>query len=223
MTETPEKKKAGRPKKETKVTEANVEVAVQESPAPDPNAEALKQAMAMIAELKGEIDTLKAEKASAPTQVGHNDIGRKVKCIGLAHHPVNVFTQPNCKGRVFSFKEYGQIIQMKYDELLSVLAYYPKTMASGLIYICDKDVIVDNGLEDAYQHIYDKDTMDEIVLLRRECDAEFILGMSVDLRESTLIQVVRNYKNGEKMDATAMALLREAGYDIVKMADETKI
>lgn len=186
----------------------------------DASTQALKDAMDMIAQLRDEIEELKKDKPQE--LVVKSSQGKKVKCISICHHPVNVFTQPDCKGKVFAFKEYGQIIQMRVDELLDVLAYYPKTMASGLIYICDKEIVEDNGLAEAYKHIYKKEEMDMIGLLRRECDAEFILNMSDDLRESTIIAVIQNYKNGEKMDASALNILRGAGYDIAKLAEESK-
>lgn len=184
---------------------------------------ALDKAMALIAQMQSEMDELKKQNDAPVIIQNDNSKRRRIKCISLAHHPVNVSTMPNLNGKIFQFVNYGQIVQINYDDLLEVIAAYPNTMASGLVYICDKEVIEDNGLSEAYETIYDKDTMDMIPYLRKEADANLILGMSEDLRESTLIEVVRLYKAGERMDGGALAVLRENGIDIIELAKETVI
>ena len=63
---------------------------------------ALDEALALSKELK-------ANPATPQVVVQQNNPKiSKIKCINLAHNPVNVATQPNAQGRVFTFKEYGQ-------------------------------------------------------------------------------------------------------------------
>lgn len=193
-----EAKKAGRPPKEKVSEEKDLKKAAKE----------LKEAQDLVATMAEEIRALK------------NVTPKKVKCISLAHHPVNVFTQPNLTGKQFRFIKYGQVMQIKYDDLLDILACYPKTMESGLIFICNREVVEDNGLGEAYERIYDKATMDEIVYMRKPSDADLVLGMSEDLRESAVIKIAQLYKSGEKMDANALLLLKEKGIDIAEYAKE---
>lgn len=216
------KKKAGRPKKQAEEATTPIENK-EEVKVVDKRDVALKDAMELIAKMQAELNELKSEKKD--TAIVSQPIGqsKKVKCVSIAHHPVNVSTQPNLSGKVFKFGKYGQVVQMKYDELLDVIASYPNTMESGLIYICDKDIVEDNGLAEAYEHIYNKETMDRIVYLREESDADLIVGMGEELKESTIIEVVNLYKNGERMDANALAILRDNGIDIVELAKETKV
>lgn len=226
------KKKTGRPKKKVEepiiettneeMVEKTEEVIIED--APQNENDALASAMELIAKMQEELNALKAEKTEqvviAPTPSAQS---KKIKCVSISHHPVNVSTQPKLNGKVFKFGKYGQVVQMKYDELLEVLAAYPNTMETGLIYICDKDVVEDNGLADAYAHIYDKETMDKIVYLREESDADLIVGMNDELRESTIIKVIELYKSGERMDANALAILREHDIDIVELAKEITV
>ena len=219
------KRKAGRPKKTTEEPNVEIEEIVEEvkeeaSVEKQDNTDALKEAMELIAKMQEELAILKEEKSQPVSTVlqTSSPTSRKVKCVSIAHHPVNVSTQAKMNGKVFKFAKYGQVIQMKYDELLDVLASYPNTMASGLIYICDRDIIEDNGLEEAYENIYSKDIMDKIVYLREESDAHLI-----NLKESTIVKVVQLYKDGEKMDATALMVLRDNGIDIVELAKEAMV
>lgn len=193
------------------------------TPKTDETQVALENAMKIIAEMQAEMAELKKEKESTIVVENRGEKRRKVKCISLAHHPVNVSTMPDLGGKIFQFRNYGQIIQINYDDILEVIASYPNTMSSGLIYICDNDIIEDNGLSEAYKRIYDKETMDMLVYLRNESDADLILGMSDDLRESTIVEVVRLYRNGEKMDGGALTTLRENGIDIAELAKEPSI
>lgn len=203
------KKKAGRQPKsatENKTETKNV----------DATAKALEDAMALIAQMKTEIEELKNSK---PTEVQPTIIAgqpnRKVKCVSLCYYPINVSTMPDMNGKIFKFKRFGQVIQMKYDEVLDVISNYPKTIESGMIYICDRDIVEENGLEEAYEHIYDKDTVDRITKLTEEGDAYMILSMSDEMKRNVLSKTVELYANGQRMSGEAIETLREAGIDIV--------
>jgi hypothetical protein len=137
---------------------------------------------------------------------------------------VNVATQPNAQGRVFTFKEYGQAQFIRYDDLLDIISSYPNTMKSGMIYVADKAFCDEQGLYDDSDVIYTKELMDEIVYLREDKDVDLLAGMDKALLESTLVEIARLYHAGEAMEANKLARIKnELGYDIAKMADDMKI
>ena len=174
---------------------------------------ALKEAMALIEELK---------KQQTPQVIVQSDNRRatsKIKCINLAHNPVNVSTQPHAQGRVFTFNEYGQAHYIKYDDLLDVISSYPNTIDSGMIYIADKDFCEEQGISNEC-NVYTKDIMDKIVYLRDDNDVELLCGMSAPLLESTINEIVKLYHAGEEMEANKLARIKkELGYDIDKMSE----
>ena len=49
-----------------------------------------------------------------------------------------------------------------FDELLDIISSYPNTMASGLLYITDKEFCEEQGLYDDMGKVYTKDMIDEI-------------------------------------------------------------
>ena len=174
---------------------------------------ALKEAMALIEELK---------KQQQPQVIVKSDTNRmsKIKCINLAHNPVNVATRPNAQGRVFTFKEYGQVQFIKYDDLLDIVSSYPNTIESGLIYIADKDFCEEQGIYNE-GNVYTPEIMDRIVYLRDENDVDLLIGMSKPLLESTIVEIVKLYHKGEEMEANKLARIKkELGYDIEKMSED---
>ena len=180
---------------------------------------ALQEAMELINQLKGQINQ--------PQQiVVQNDkrANAKIKCINIAHHPVNIATFPNGQGRVFEFKEYGQVQYIRQDDLLDIISSYPRTMESGLIYVADKDFCDEQNLYENEEIIYTKELMDKLVYLREDVDVDLLCGMSKPLLESTIREIAQLYNQGEYMEPNKLERIKkDLGYDIAKIADDIKI
>lgn len=181
---------------------------------------ALQESMALIQELKAQINQ------QPPQVVVQNDkrSSSRIKCVSIAHFPVNVSTLPSGQGRVFTFNEYGQAHYIKHDDLLDIISSYPKTMESGIIYIADRDFCEEQGLYEDSSKIYTKEVMDKLVYLRDEADVDMLCGMSKELAESTIREIAKLYNQGEYIEPNKLERIKkEIGYDIVKIASDIKI
>lgn len=180
---------------------------------------ALQEAMELINQLKGQINQ--------PQQIvvqSDKRANAKIKCINIAHHPVNISTFPNGQGRVFEFKEYGQVQYIRQDDLLDIISSYPRTMESGLIYVADKDFCDEQNLYENEEVIYTKELMDKLVYLREDVDVDLLCGMSKPLLESTIREIAQLYNQGEYMEPNKLERIKkDLGYDIAKIADDIKI
>ncbi len=180
---------------------------------------ALQEAMELINQLKGQINQ--------PQQIvvqSDKRANAKIKCINIAHHPVNISTFPNGQGRVFEFKEYGQVQYIRQDDLLDIISSYPRTMESGLIYVADKDFCDEQNLYENEEIIYTKELMDKLVYLREDVDVDLLCGMSKPLLESTIREIAQLYNQGEYMEPNKLERIKkDLGYDIAKIADDIKI
>lgn len=180
---------------------------------------ALQEAMELINQLKGQINQ--------PQQIvvqSDKRANAKIKCINIAHHPVNIATFPNGQGRVFEFKEYGQVQYIRQDDLLDIISSYPRTMESGLIYVADKDFCDEQNLYENEEIIYTKELMDKLVYLREDVDVDLLCGMSKPLLESTIREIAQLYNQGEYMEPNKLERIKkDLGYDIAKIADDIKI
>lgn len=180
---------------------------------------ALKESMDLIKELKEQLN-------QQPQVVVQSDkrVNAKIKCINLAHNPVNIATMPNGQGRVYTFNEYGQVHYIRHDDLLDIISSYPKTMESGIIYVADKEFCDEQNLYENEQVVYTKDIMDKLVYLREDVDVDMLCGMSAPLLESTVREIAKLYNNNEAMEPNKLERIKqETGYDIVKLAEDIKI
>lgn len=174
-----------------------------------------------MAELQSQINN--QPKTQTIIQQNNGLSGKKVKVVNLMHNPLNISTEPNGMGRVYTFRDYGDSRLIKYDDLADIVASYPNTMEGGLAYICDKEVVESLGLTEEYEKLFDKATMDKVVKLREESDLELFLGMNKNLQESTARKIAERINANERVDYNYINTIKEkTGIDIEDIAKNLK-
>ena len=219
-----ETKRRGRPPK-SENTPKDVEKKVDNS-----QEELIKKLMAQLeeqntkmAEMQKQIENNNQPQTVVVNNENNSIRGKKVKVVNLMQNPLNISTEQNGNGRVYSFKNYGDSRLIKFDDLADIVASYPYTMEHGLAYICDKEVVKELGLEDEYAKLFDKDKMDKVVKLREEADLELFLGMDINLQESAAKRIAELINANEKMDYNYLRTIKEkTGIDIEEIAKELK-
>ena len=216
------KAKRGRPPKSATTSK------VEEKKIENSQDELIKQLMAQIEEQNKKMAEMQSQinNQSQPTtiiQQNNGLSGKKIKVVNLMHNPLNIATEPNGMGRVFTFNNYGDSRLIKYDDLADIVAAYPNTMEGGLAYICDKEVVESLGLAEEYKKLFDKATMDKVVKLREESDLELFLGMNKDLQESTARNIAERLNANERVDYNYINIIKEkTGIDIEEIAKNLK-
>ena len=183
---------------------------------------ALKDAMTLIEDMKKKLEEQpQVTVVQQPTEKRPNS---KIKCISLSYDQLNVSTLPNWQGILYSFNSYGQAPFIKYDDMLDINSSYPNTIASGLLYITDKEFCEEQGVYEDMENIYTKEMLDKVVYLRGDIDVELLQGMKKPLLESTVRKIAELYNANERMEANKLdEIKRTLGYDIVKIAEDIKI
>lgn len=217
------KAKRGRPPKSATAPK------VEEKKTENSQDEVIAKLMAQIEEQNKKMAELQSQINNQPQsttiiqQTNNGLSGKKIKVVNLMHNPLNLSTEPNGMGRVFTFREYGDSRLIKYDDLADIVAAYPNTMEGGLAYICDKEVVESLGLAEEYEKLFDKATMDKVVKLREESDLELFLGMNKDLQESTARKVAERLNANERVDYNYINIIKEkTGIDIEAIAESLK-
>ena len=214
-----------KPKVKTEATEAVIPVDTKGSVNVD-QSELIKQLMAQIEAQNKAMEELQAKVATqtTPVVVAQNTLsGKKIKCINLMHCVVNISTEPDGQGRVYTFDEYGAYKMIKFDDLSDIVSAYPYTMEHGLIYICDKNAVKELGLEEEYAKLYTKEIMDKIPYLREQADVDMFLGMEKNMQESTALEIAKLIKAGERVDRNFIFDIKEkSGIDIEQLVEELK-
>lgn len=227
MAETTAKRKGRPPKKTEDVKTEEIKV-VSEKPTESLKTEAeieLEQTKKMLAEMQEQMAKMQ-EQMAAKTEVVVKQMplrsNDKIKCISLSPNPVNVSTQPNNRGKKFTFEKYGSSWSIRRGDLEDIVSSYENTMKSGLIYVCDRDFIEEQGLDEYYNNsLYSKELLDKLVYLREDADVEMFLNMSKQLQEATAVRIARLFKMNEHYEPNVLARIKtEAGFDIEQMAQE---
>ena len=100
----------------------------------------LEEQNAKMAEMQKQIENNNQPQTVVVNNENNSIRGKKVKVVNLMQNPLNISTEQNGNGRVYSFKNYGDSRLIKFDDLADIVASYPYTMEHGLAYICDKEV-----------------------------------------------------------------------------------
>lgn len=192
--------------------------------------ELIKKLMAQIeaqnvkmAEMQKQIENNNQPQTVVVNNENNSIRGKKVKVVNLMQNPLNISTEQNGNGRVYSFKNYGDSRLIKFDDLADIVASYPYTMEHGLAYICDKEVVEELGLADDYAKLFDKERMDKVVKLREESDLDLFLGMDINLQESAAKRIAELINANERMDYNYLRTIKEkTGIDIEAIAKELR-
>ena len=149
--------------------------------------------------------------------------GKKIKCINLMHSVVNISTEPDGLGRVYTFEKYGDYKMIKFDDLSDIVSSYPYTMENGLIYISDREAVEELGLSEEYDKLYTKEIMDRVVYLREQSDVDIFVGMEKHMQESTAVEIAKLMNANERMDYNYLREIKDkTGLDIEEIAKELK-
>ena len=217
-----ETKRRGRPKK------VETPVETEEKKVDNSQDELIKKLMAQLeeqnakmAEMQKQIEDNNKPQTVVVNNENTNMRSKKVKVVNLMHNPLNISTEPNGKGRIYAFRDYGDSKLIKYDDLVEILSSYPNTMEKGYAYICDKEAVESLGLIEEYKSLFDKATMDKIIRLREEIDLELFLGMDKDLQESTAVEIAKRLNAKEQIDYNYLRTIKDkTGIDIESIAND---
>ena len=183
----------------------------------------IEEQNAKMAEMQKQIENNNQPQTVVVNNENNSIRGKKVKVVNLMQNPLNISTEQNGNGRVYSFKNYGDSRLIKFDDLADIVASYPYTMEHGLAYICDKEVVEELGLADDYAKLFDKERMDKVVKLREESDLDLFLGMDINLQESAAKRIAELINANERMDYNYLRIIKEkTGIDIEEIARELK-
>ena len=219
-----ETKRRGRPKK------VETPVETEEKKVDNSQDELIKKLMAQLeeqnakmAEMQKQIENNNKPQTVVVNNENANMRSKKVKVVNLMQNALNISTEPNGGGRVFTFNKYGDSRVIKFDDLADIVAAYPYTMEHGLAYICDKEVVEELGLSEEYKKLFDKERMDKVVWLREESDLDLFLGMDINLQESAARRIAELINANERMDYNYLRTIKEkTGIDIEEIARELK-
>ena len=124
---------------------------------------------------------------------------KPIRVVSLSDGGVNLKTAKN-GGKVFRLDKFGHSTSITYSDLQDVIATCRPLIENGTVYICNKDVVRNNYLEENYKHFLTVDTISNILSFNTEQIVDMVKNTTESIQESIISLVVKKINNGENVD-----------------------
>ena len=124
---------------------------------------------------------------------------KPIRVVSLSDGGVNLKTAKN-GGKVFRLDKFGHSTSITYSDLQDVIATCRPLIENGTVYICNKDVVRNNYLEENYKHFLTVDTISNILSFNTEQIVDMVKNTTEPIQESIISLVVKKINNGENVD-----------------------
>ncbi|GIU69821.1 MAG: hypothetical protein KatS3mg002_1057 [Candidatus Woesearchaeota archaeon] len=130
----------------------------------------INELLEIINSLKKEIDEIKGTKEEKEVIYSENDSDlidirpdAYIKVISLTAWNLSLSTKGYGKGKIYTFREFGEMKRIPYADLIEIMESHPEFLREGHFYIANDAVIKKHGLQEYYKHILDKEKIEQIV------------------------------------------------------------
>lgn len=125
----------------------------------------IKELEKTVADLNNVIQMLmKQNNATQNMPFGDRD----VLFISLCNHILNLSTEPNGGGTVYTFQEFGEEQPIPYSDARKIIKNNKSFIKGGKCYIADDEIINTEHLSSDYKKILSKDSLLELLSLDRK-------------------------------------------------------
>lgn len=191
----------------------------------------------MMQSLMDQINLLKSENESLKNNtVISNDYdeseddyidisqNKPIKVISLFKGGLTLKTNHDGSGKTFRFDKYGHPRVIAYSDLQDCIAVGRTLIEEGYVYICDKDVVRNNYLEDYYKRFLTKEQIDGILTFSTEDIKGMIENTTRPIQETIILNIVEKINKDEFVDHNKVDLIGKCcGCDIVALALEKRV
>lgn len=185
---------------------------------------------AQIKELKKNIEDLNSVvnallKQNLSTSNMQNYSGdRDVTFISLCNHILNLSTEPNGGGTIYTFYEFGEEQSIPYSDARKIIKNNKSFVKGGKCYIADDEIIKAEHLDRDYKKILNKDSLLELFSLDRKKFKEIFDIMTKTQKEIFRdIVVDKLMKDKNSVDMNIVQYINESlNINILEMVDYSK-
>ncbi|MBA4463118.1 MAG: hypothetical protein H2B01_02890 [Nitrosopumilaceae archaeon] len=128
------------------------------------------------------------------------------------------------RGKVFTFKRFGERKKFLYSDLVLIMENNSGFLESGFFYIADSRVIREHGLYEAYEKIIGEDQIVKIFDTNADASALEVYA-SANPRQKELIHtmIVNKLADGEVLNMNLIsAISQKAGFSFVEASEDLK-
>ena len=135
---------------------------------------------------------------------------KPIKVISLNDGGVNLKTSNDGNAKTFRLDKFGHTVTITYSDLQDVIATCRSFIENGTVYICDKDVVRNNYLQDCYQHFLSVNTISNILTFPVDKIIELVSNTTPAIQETIIALLVKKINSNEYVDMNKVDAIGKA-------------
>ena len=132
---------------------------------------------------------------------------KPIRVISLFRGGLTLKVNPDGSGKTFRFDKYGHTKPIAYSDLQDILSINRTLIEEGYVYICDKDVIKNNYLEEYYQKFLTKEQIDLILTFSDDDIKNMVENTTRTIQETIILNLVDKINNDEFVNRNKVDLI----------------
>jgi len=178
-----------------------------------------------VGELKDQLEKLQRKLEDIESEKDRVDIRPDdyIKVISLCPYMLNLATEMCGRGRVYTFKNFGEVKRIRYQDLVDIIELHRNFLEDGFYAILDHDVLRRHGLENQYKSVLTYENIQK-VLEGNESDAvNFFKNATKMQQEHIVLMYIEKINKNEEVDHNFLdRISRIVGYSIDEKAKNVK-
>lgn len=135
---------------------------------------------------------------------------KPIKVISLSDGGVNLKTTNDGNAKVFRFDKFGHVATITYADLQDCIATCRPFIEDGTVYICDKDVVRNNYLDEYYKHFLTVDTINNILSFPQSKIVDMVKNTTPTIQDTLIDLMVKKINNNENVDMNKIDTIGKA-------------
>lgn len=225
MTEELEKEKKstrGRKKAEPKVEKLDDNNELEQvKKEKDELAKMLKKMQAQMESLQNQFNAQNSDNNNIVVTQSDN-ITRTVKVISLVPNTYNLTTQPNGRGKIYTFNKFGDSLNIRFTDMQDILNIYGQQFESGMAILTNKKDYDDLAIGYLWDSVISKDKLDRLLELKDEESIDAILNMDKDTQERIARIIAQKIFDGVNYNYNVIRDLEDNGIEINSIVEMLK-
>lgn len=187
----------------------------------DELAKMLKKMQAQMESLQNQFNAQNSDNNNIVVTQSDN-ITRTVKVISLVPNTYNLTTQPNGRGKLYTFNKFGDSLNIRFTDMQDILNIYGQQFESGMAILTNKKDYDDLAIGYLWDSVISKDKLDRLLELKDEESIDVILNMDKDTQERIARIIAQKIFDGVNYNYNVIRDLEDNGIEINSIVEMLK-
>lgn len=187
----------------------------------DELAKMLKKMQAQMESLQNQFNAQNSDNNNIVVTQSDN-ITRTVKVISLVPNTYNLTTQPNGRGKLYTFNKFGDSLNIRFTDMQDILNIYGQQFESGMAILTNKKDYDDLAIGYLWDSVISKDKLDRLLELKDEESIDAILNMDKDTQERIARIIAQKIFDGVNYNYNVIRDLEDNGIKINSIVEMLK-